>query len=348
MPKVKLLKSKKPISIKKSKAKGVYSSKEIDSYAHKGAKRKNNPPVGLVSSATDKLNGRTTYQHDPHIDPYLSWAGKAEGLSFEVQNVSLHVHERIDPKRITKSFLKEKKAFEKQLSLFDEPDNEPPLHKAIDFYRHEQDWTNRLIAGDSLLVMNSLLRKEGMAGKVQMVYIDPPYGIKYNSNFQPFINKRDVKDGNDGDIPAEPEMIQAFRDTWELGIHSYLTYLRNRLLLAKELLHESGSCFVQISDENVHHVRELMDEIFKKENFINQIGFRTAMTKPTDRLNNVFDYVLWYGKDTKELKFRPLFIKRNYEDENEIVGTQQIEASVPQSMSRLSHYKLNIVNWLAF
>ena len=332
MPKVKLLKSKKPISIKKSKAKGVYSSKEIDSYAHKGAKRKNNPPVGLVSSATDKLNGRTTYQHDPHIDPYLSWAGKAEGLSFEVQNVSLHVHERIDPKRITKSFLKEKKAFEKQLSLFDEPDNEPPLHKAIDFYRHEQDWTNRLIAGDSLLVMNSLLRKEGMAGKVQMVYIDPPYGIKYNSNFQPFINKRDVKDGNDGDIPAEPEMIQAFRDTWELGIHSYLTYLRNRLLLAKELLHESGSCFVQISDENVHHVRELMDEIFKKENFINQIGFRTAMTKPTDRLNNVFDYVLWYGKDTKELKFRPLFIKRNYEDENEIVGTQQIEASVPQSM----------------
>ena len=183
MPKVKLLKSKKPVSIKESKARGVLnSSKEVDSYAHKGAKRKNNPPVGLVSSATDKLNGRTTYQHDPHIDPYLSWAGKAEGLSFEVQNVSLHVHERIDPKRITKSFLKEKKAFEKQLSLFDEPDNEPPLHKAIDFYRHEQDWTNRLIAGDSLLVMNSLLRKEGMAGKVQMVYIDPPHRIKNNSN----------------------------------------------------------------------------------------------------------------------------------------------------------------------
>ncbi|MBI3752720.1 MAG: hypothetical protein HY266_01580 [Deltaproteobacteria bacterium] len=221
----------------------------VESYSHKGKKRKNNPPVGLVSSATDKLNGRTKYQHDPHIDPYLSWAGKTEGMEFEVQNVSLHIHERIDPKRIIKSFLKEDTK-PKQPSLFEQPDNDPPLNKAIDFYRHEQDWTNRLIAGDSLLVMNSLLKKEGMAGKVQMIYIDPPYGIKYNSNFQPFVNKRDVKDGNDADIPAEPEMIQAFRDIWELGIHSYLTYLRERLLLAKELLHESGSCFVQISDEN--------------------------------------------------------------------------------------------------
>lgn len=208
-----------------TKARKSPSSKKVmDSYSHKGAKRKNNPPVGLVSSVTDRLNGRTTYQHDPYIDPHLSWAGKTEGLSFEVQNVSLHVHERIDPKRIAQSFLKRaEKPHELQLSLFDQPENEPPLNKAVDFYRHEQDWANRLIAGDSLLVMNSLLHKEGMAGKVQMVYIDPPYGIKYNSNFQPFINKRDVKDGKDEDIPAEPEMIQAFRDTWELGIHrSYL------------------------------------------------------------------------------------------------------------------------------
>jgi adenine-specific DNA-methyltransferase len=224
---------------------------EIKTYDHKGAKRKNIPPVGLVSSATDKLDGRAKYAHDPHIDPYLSWAGKKEGTEFEVQNVSLHIHERIDPKRITKAFLK-KDTGPKQISLFEQPDNEPPLNKAIDFYKHEQDWTNRLIAGDSLLVMNSLLNKEGMAGKVQMIYIDPPYGIKYNSNFQPFVNKKDVKD-RDEDIPAEPEMIQAFRDTWELGIHSYLTHLRDRLLLAKELLHESGSIFVQINETGVFH-----------------------------------------------------------------------------------------------
>ena len=141
---------------------------KVETYTHKGKKRKNNPHVGLVSSATDKLNGRTKYKHDPHIDPALSWAGKAEGMSIEVQNVSLHIHERIDPKRIVKAFLKKKEQKQFQLDLFEQPDNEPPLNKAIDFYKHEQDWTNRLIAGDSLLVMNSLLNKEGMAGKVQM------------------------------------------------------------------------------------------------------------------------------------------------------------------------------------
>ena len=161
----------------------------IEAYAHKGQKRKNNPPVGLVSSQTDKLNGRTGYQHDPYIDPHLSWAGKVEGMSFDVQNVSLHVHERIDPQQIIRAFLK-KDAGLKQSSLFEQDENQLPLNKAVEFYAHEQDWTNRLIAGDSLLVMNSLLTKEGMAGKVQMVYIDPPYGIKYNSNFQPFTNKK--------------------------------------------------------------------------------------------------------------------------------------------------------------
>lgn len=293
-------------------------SKEItiEAYSHKGKKRKNNPPVGLVSSATDKLNGRTKYQHDPHIDPYLSWAGKKEGTEFEVQNVSLHIHERIDSQRIIKSFLKKKDNKERQISLFEQPDNDPPLNKAIDFYRHEQDWTNRLIAGDSLLVMNSLLKKEGMAGKVQMVYFDPPYGIKYNSNFQPFVNKRDVKDGNDADIPAEPEMIQAFRDTWQLGIHSYLTYLRERLLLAKELLHESGSCFVQISDENVHHVREIMDEAFGKDNFVSLITFRKTTGVQSNYVASVSDYLVLYAKDKSKGKFRNLFrqktIDKNY------------------------------------
>jgi len=284
----------------------------VETYAHKGRKRKNNPHVGLVSSATDKLNGRTKYKHDPHIDPQLSWAGKVEGMSFEVQNVSLHIHERIDPQRIVQSFLKPKEKRDEQLLLFEQPDNELPLGKAIDFYRHDQDWANRLIAGDSLLVMNSLLKKEGMAGKVQMVYIDPPYGIKYNSNFQPFVNKRDVKDGNDADIPAEPEMIQAFRDTWELGIHSYLTYLRDRLLLAKEILHESGSCFVQISDENIHHVRELMDEIFGKDNFFSMITFRKTSPLGTDGLACISDYLLWYAKNIDQIKYRELFVEKGF------------------------------------
>jgi adenine-specific DNA-methyltransferase len=157
------------------------------------------------------------------------------------------------------------------MSLFEE--QKKPLREAIEFYKHKENWSNRLIAGDSLLVMNSLLEKEGMGGKVQMVYFDPPYGIKYGSNFQPFVNKRDVKDEKDEDLTSEPEMIKAFRDTWELGIHSYLTYLRDRLLLAKELLHESGSIFVQISDENVHHVREILSEVFGSENFVNDRRF---------------------------------------------------------------------------
>lgn len=241
----------------------------LEKYTHNQNKRINNPPVGLVSSQTDRTSGKTQYEHDPYVDPFLSWAGKQEGLDFDVPNVSLHIHERIDSQRIARSFLK-KRTFA-QPSLFDDPFIDLPLFKAAHFYEHEQDWSNRLIAGDSLLVMNSLLQKEGMAGKVQMIYIDPPYGIKYNSNFQPFINTRDVKDNNDADIPAEPEMIKAFRDTWELGIHSYLTYLYNRLLLAKDLLHESASCFVQINEENLAMVREIMSEIFGQENYISTI-----------------------------------------------------------------------------
>lgn len=283
---------------------------KVDAYTHNGKKRRNNPHVGLVSSATDKLNGRTKYKHDPYIDPFLSWAGKAEGMSFEVQNVSLHIHERIDPQRIVKAFLKKKEQKEFQPDLFERPDNEPPLTKAIDFYKHEQDWANRLIAGDSLLVMNSLLKKEGMAGKVQMVYLDPPYGIKYNSNFQPFVNKRDVKDNNDADIPAEPETIRAFRDTWELGIHSYLTHLRERLLLAHDLLHDSGSCFVQISDENVHHVREIMDEVFGRENFVSLISLKKSGAQTTEYIPTICDYLVWYAKVKKEMKYHPIFIEK--------------------------------------
>src|SRR5437016_2596818 len=270
---------------------GKPPKRPIERYEHSDKKRINNPPVGLVTPETDpvapthktydyvapvpSVKARQELDYDPHLDPQLVWAGKKEHSSFEVPTVSLHVHERIDPYTIIKAVRKKNGTeLPAQPSLFERPEDRRPLREEIDFYKHAHGWSNRLIAGDSLLVMNSLLEKEGMAGQVQMVYIDPPYGIRYGSNFQPFVNKRNVTDGKDEDLTQEPEMIRAFRDTWELGVHSYLTYLRDRLLLARDLLHESGSCFVQISDENLHYVRQMLEEVFSSRNFVSQILFR--------------------------------------------------------------------------
>lgn len=284
------------------------SKRPIESYEHLDKQRVNNPPVGLVTPDTDPDAGtKRTYAYDPHLDPQLQWAGKEEHTSFEVPTVSLHVHERIDPRTIVEAVRKQsgKGAF-RQLSLF-EAERKEPLREAIEFYRHAHGWSNRLIAGDSMLVMNSLLEKEGLAGKMQMIYIAPPYGIKYGSNFQPFVNKRDVKDGKDEDLTGEPEQIRAFRDTWELGIHSYLTYLRDRLLLARELLTESGSVLVQISDENVHHVRELMDEVFGARNCCANITFIKTAAQSSELLSGVCDYLLWYTRDKQRVKYRQLY-----------------------------------------
>lgn len=323
--------------------------KPREQYKHTGKERINNPPVGLVTPETDKETGKKQYTYDPHIDPalqldsqrsqiekiidngltantleeaesalselkkrqkpYLNWAGKAEHISFEVPTVSLHVHERIDPRTIIEAVHKRNGQNYEQLSLFKTREENPPLREAIEFYKHRHNWSNRLIAGDSLLVMNSLIEKEGLSGQVQMIYFDPPYGIKYGSNFQPFVNKRDVKDGKDEDLTQEPEMIKAFRDTWELGIHSYLTYLRDRLLLSRELLTESGSVFVQISDENVHLVRCLMDDVFGVENFVSQITFRKKlMPLGAKTLECMADFLLWYSRDKSKVKYHQLFI----------------------------------------
>jgi adenine-specific DNA-methyltransferase len=249
--------------------------------------------------------------YDPHLDPQLVWAGKKEHTSFDVHTVSLHVHERIDPSTIIEAVRRRNgNGHPEQPSLFERREENPPLRDAVDFYRHPHGWSNRLIAGDSLLVMNSLLEKEGMAGQVQMVYIDPPYGIKYGSNFQPFVNKRDVKDGKDDDLTQEPEMIRAFRDTWELGIHSYLTYLRDRLLLARDLLHESGSCFVQIGDHNLHTVRSVMDDVFDLRNFCGIISFRKTTGQAGFLLPDTNDYLIWYAKAKDRVKFRSVFLPR--------------------------------------
>ena len=289
------------------------AKRPIESYDHRDKDRLNNPPVGLVTPETDQDAGRKTYAYDPHLDPKLQWAGKAEHTSFEVPTVSLHVHERIDPRTIIEATRKRNgNGTPLQGSLFELPEENPPVRSAIEFYRHRHNWTNRLAAGDSLLVMNSLLEKEGMTGKVQMVYIDPPYGIRYGSNFQPFVNRRDVRDGRDEDLTQEPETIKAFRDTWELGIHSYLSYLRDRLLLARELLTESGSVFVQISDENLHHVRELMDEVFKVENFVSIISIRKTTSQGTAvLLGTTTDFLVWYARDRNSTKYRQIFSQRS-------------------------------------
>ncbi|MCL4480824.1 MAG: site-specific DNA-methyltransferase, partial [Candidatus Thermoplasmatota archaeon] len=297
------------------KGKKKIENNELTQYTFEEEKRLNIPQTGLVSADTDPINGRKTYMFDPHLDPELQWSGKTEGTSFEVDTVSLHVHERIDPLTIIEAV--RNKEPETQRSLFyyfENPENNLPIREAIEFYKHSEGWSNRLIAGDSLIVMNSLLEKEGMAGKVQMVYIDPPYGIRYGSNFQPFIDKKDVRDGKDDDLTQEPEMIKAFRDTWELGIHSYLTYLRNRLLLARELLTESGSVFVQISDENLHHVRELMDEVFGAENFVSEITFKKTSGFSGSTLDNIADYIVWYSKSKKHVKFHRLYKEKSLED----------------------------------
>jgi len=296
---------------KARKAVSDSKKKPIAQYDHKGKKRANNPPVGLVTPQTDKETGKKTYTYDPHLDPQLVWAGKAERTSFEVPTVSLHVHERIDPRTIVEA-VRRRNGNGHQLSLFQSPEENPPLREAIEFYKHPHNWSNRLIAGDSLLVMNSLLEKEGMAGQVQLVYFDPPYGIRYGSNFQPFVNKRDVRDGKDEDLTQEPEMVKAFRDTWELGIHSYLSYIRDRVLLAREVLHESGVVVVQIGDENLHYVRGVLDEIFGTKNFCALVTFSKTSSAPSELLAGVSDYLLLYAKDMDRLKYRQLYKEKAF------------------------------------
>ena len=274
----------------------------VGDYRH-DATRKNNPPAGLIDFDRAPKQATKTYAYDPHLDPQLQWAGKAEHTSFEVDTVSLHIHERVSAQAIMRAVKRE----DAQRSLFAEDDL--PESQAIDFYAHDVNWANRLILGDSLLVMSSLVQREQMAGKVQCIYVDPPYGVKFNSNFQPSISRREVKDGDDSSLTREPEQIQAYRDTWTLGVHSYLAYLRDRLLVARDLLAQTGSVFVQIADENVHHVRELMDEVFGRDNFVVTIVLKKkGATTPTDPVN---DFILWYAKSRPDVKVRTLYQARS-------------------------------------
>ncbi len=243
--------------------------------------------------------------------------------SLHVDIRSLYRHEHIAPETLIKGLYRlvslpsppSQHELFSPAELFGNAIGHEELDKVSDYYTHSDGWTNRLIQGDSLLVMTSLLEREGMTGQVQCIYLDPPYGIKYGSNWQIRLNNRTVKDGDDDSLSGEPEQVKAFRDTWELGIHSYLSYLRERLLVPRQPLHESGSCFVQISDENVHLVRNLMDEVFGSENFCSIVTFQKTSGATSLTLPTTSDYLLWYAKDAEQVKMRKLYKKQKHGEE---------------------------------
>lgn len=244
--------------------------------------------------------------------PFLDWAGKAERGAFAVPTLPLFVHERLSTEATVRTLGDHRRRApdNAQYSMFADP--QMPMSHQVDAYAHRNRWVNRMILGDSLQVMNSLARYEALAGTVQCIYMDPPYGVKFGSNFQPFVRKREVKHNDDADMTREPEMVQAYRDTWQLGLHSYLTYLRDRLVAARELLTPSGSVFVQISDDNLHHVRELMNEVFGEQNRVGLIAFKKTGFSSDEQLPSTHDYIIWFAKDRLAFKPKKIFAERDF------------------------------------
>jgi len=306
-------------------------AKKVESIKHKGDKRVHIPSkeeAGYEEANEKVSSGKKVLElpKNPVVhrgqDPELFWLNKYGNDDrddlLRVDIRSLYRHEHIAPETLIKNLYKVTETQSNQMDLFSVNElfgnalDKDEIEKVSEYYHHQDGWTNRLIQGDSHLVMASLLEREGMAGQVQTIYFDPPYGIKYGGNWQIKLNSKDVTDGKDEALTGEPEQIKAFRDTWELGIHSYLTYLRDRLLIAKELLNDTGSCFIQIGDENVHLIRSLMDEIFGSDNFVNQISFRTTSGLGSTFLATNGDYLIWYAKDKNKVKYRQLFVPKEF------------------------------------
>ncbi len=315
------------------------NTKTVETLTHDEARRKNIPTAEYQSVLpteqqqpkqiryprpdADKL-GEEKSARNRDLDPQLVWRGKDEQdwSDLVVSAPPLYIQEKVHPKVLIDDLLrstKERKHEAGQITadLFADFNGIPKGADKTDFYQHDQNWTNRMILGDSLQVMASLAEREGLRGKVQCIYLDPPYGIKFNSNFQWSTTSRDVKDGNASHITREPEQVKAFRDTWRDGIHSYLTYLRDRLTVARDLLAESGSIFVQIGDENVHRVRAVMDEIFGDPNLVSQINFKSMGALGQGDIPNVYDYLIWYAKDRTAMKFRPIFRLQEFDGDSE-------------------------------
>jgi adenine-specific DNA-methyltransferase len=289
--------------------------KTVEAIKHDDDKRKNIPTAEFqpVLNKEEQKPLRVVYERrNRDLDPQLVWRGKDEQdwSDLVVSAPPLYIQEKVHPQVLIEDLLAQTRAEQQtddQLDLFADFNGIPPGVDRTEFYQHDQNWSNRMILGDSLQVMASLAEREGLRGKVQCIYFDPPYGIKFNSNFQWSTTSRDVKDGKGDHITREPEQVKAFRDTWRDGIHSYLTYLRDRLTVARDLLTESGSIFVQIGDENVHRVRALMDEVFGEGNFISSIAYVTTSSQTSAFLPSVADFILWYSKDASKIKFRNLY-----------------------------------------
>ncbi|KAA1250178.1 site-specific DNA-methyltransferase [Mycobacterium simiae] len=313
----------------------------VDALAHRN-KRTNIPTADahdFVGPEIEQIR-KVRHERDESLDPQLVWLGKygsdGAGEDLITDAPPIYIQEKIDPRVLIENLRRtaERPEDEPELALFDSFDGLNELDQ-VDFYRHEANWSNRMILGDSLQVMASLAEREKLRAKVQMVYVDPPYGIKFGSNWQVSARNRDVKDGKLQDAAREAEQIKAFRDTWELGIHSYLTYLRDRLLVAREILAESGSCFVQIGDENVHLVRSLMDEIFGSENFCSVISFKTtsgagSFAGGTNVLPAVNSFIVWYAKNLDRVKYRTLYQRKSFSDS----GTAYTSVEEPDGTRR--------------
>ena len=299
------------------------TQKKVESIRHKD-KRANIPTEELRDFVADEELAPKTmlYPRDPSLDPQLVWKGKDEQdrEDLAVPVVPVYIQEKIHPQAIIDALPRTEQPGGDQASLFADFNGGPAdFAQKIDFYHHKQNWSNRLILGDSLFVMTSLAEKEGLKGKVQTIYLDPPYGIKFGSNWQVSTRKRDVKDGKAQDATRQPEQVRAFRDTWKLGIHSYLAYLRDRLVVARDLLTETGSIFVQIGDENVHLVRNILDEVFGSDNFVALINYRSMMPLASGQIESVYDYVVWYAKQKKGLKYRNLWTPKTVGGSSEFV-----------------------------
>lgn len=336
----------------------------VEAYDHDGT-RTNIPTADAAANFYDESKDALPplrYPRDSSLDPQLVWKGKDEldGKDLVVDAPAIYIQEKVVPRAIIENLRKTSKNNEPEpeATLFDAFDELDELEQ-VEFYQHDESWKNRLILGDSLQVMGSLAERESLRASVQMIYLDPPYGIKFGSNWQTRASKRDVKDGKAEDVAKEVEQIRAFRDTWELGIHSYLTYLRDRVQISRDLLTESGSIFIQIGDENVHLVRNLLDEIFGSHNFVSMIPWKKTSAVNGQLLDGVNDYLLWFAKDKEKMKYRQIYVDstatlsafpfiENAEgsgrakNESDLAGRFRTDNLTSQGGSATSHFPVNL------
>lgn len=326
------------------------NKKSIDALTHTEATRRNIPTAEYQSVMEKELQSpiRVEYERrNRDLDPQLVWRGKDEQdwSDLVVNAPPLYIQEKVHPKVLIDDLKRQTEAQgSEQADLFADFNGVPNEEAKTEFYQHDQNWSNRMILGDSLQVMASLAEREGLRAKVQCIFFDPPYGIKFNSNFQWSTTSRDVKDGNAQHITREPEQVKAFRDTWRDGIHSYLTYLRDRLTVARDLLSESGSIFVQIGDENSHRVRVLLDEVFGSDNFCSEIVFQKTPYATSTLLAPVYDTILWYSKNHKKVKYRELYEKKSIEDNQAYRYTDELLKSMGASINEYSYQSVSVIS----